>query len=185
MNAVSILKNISPIDIYSSNIAIISSPSREHIVPKIYLNKQMSKDLNNIFICNSLINSQRGILPFNISNHQNNVSKIQLFDGKTGLPICTNANAFVSIKDINMKTKKYFLPPEHSRGPIARTCLYMMNQYPALEVDIVSKVMNHELIINWDNTYPVANWEIIRAHNIYKYGFPMNPFVHKKKSIYL
>lgn len=174
MSAIKIIKEISPIDIYSSLKKDIPCPTKEHIVPNKYLiNSKMSKDLNNLFVCNYKINIERGILPYGKIN-DTKLSNI-ILDGRNGLR--RDFNHDIDNKDLCIKTKNIFYPPPQSRGAIARTCLYMMDQYPVINHIIREKVLKYSILDEWNEEYPVEDWEKIRAINIYLKGYPLNKFI--------
>ena len=160
----------SPVDIYSARVGRIPSPSKEHIIPKKYLSKQAARNPHNIFICTSLVNSLRGSLPFGVINREDKTRLI--IDGATGLeksPVMSKEEHFLCIRN-----KTHWMPPFHARGPIARTCLYMLWMYPEMTRLFPT---HRDLIEEW-STYPVSEWELIRNEKVSQaFGIDPNPFV--------
>ena len=170
MKASKILSNICPYDIYSSNVGVFN-PTREHIVPRTYLPGRFHNDLNNLWVCNSRVNNLRGCMPFgNVSLHS-----ALFIDGRNGniIPI----NKKIRISDLCLRDKTYFLPPPQSRGPIARTCMYMTYVYPELSHILFRSVIDKVTLEMWNDLYPVEDWEKDRAERIVYAGYPKNPFV--------
>lgn len=66
-------------------------------------------------------------------------------------------------------------PPERARGQIARTILYMENAYPS-RYQLSSK--QRRLAEAWDKTYPVDEWECLRATRIAKLQGNVNAIVN-------
>jgi deoxyribonuclease-1 len=55
-------------------------------------------------------------------------------------------------------------PPEHARGKIARTYLYMQTVYPRYNMGVPSEKLKKA----WDKMHPPDAWECIRARRIAK-----------------
>ena len=53
-------------------------------------------------------------------------------------------------------------PPNHARGQIARTYLYMQDSYPQFHMSAEQQ----KLMEKWDSEFPVDTWECIRAKRI-------------------
>ncbi|MGB2079810.1 MAG: endonuclease [Vibrio sp.] len=64
------------------------------------------------------------------------------------------------------------MPPERSRGAIARTYLYMNQKYQFALSSSQKKLMQA-----WDKTYPASSWECERDEKIAKVQGNHNPFV--------
>ncbi len=178
MKAQHILRHISSFDIYSSARFCIPSPTREHVVPSKYLSPTQRRDLNNIFVCTAAMNTLRGTLPYDTTclYHPNTVC----FDGTTGWPL---ESLVWSGPDVCIKNKESFTPPIHSRGAIARSCMYMLEQYPSLGPCILDSVMSESTMRAWDALYPVQKWEVCRSLRIARHGFPLNVFVVQHWSV--
>lgn len=63
---------------------------------------------------------------------------------------------------VNFK-ERTAMPPERARGAIARTYLYMSEQYGLR----LSKAQS-QLMQAWNNQYPVSEWECVRDQRIEK-----------------
>lgn len=175
MCASDFLRFISCQDIYSRRCTVdhFPSPSREHIVPKRWLpTKEAIVNPYNIFICTSLVNSRRGSLRFADENQlNNNATKHIKMDGYTGIVVDRDDDENTCI----IIPKTAFIPPPHARGPIARTCMYMLDQYPIIPGNIISTSLMHQ----WHEEHPVTDWEMERQRRIIHY-FPTvskNPYV--------
>lgn len=69
--------------------------------------------------------------------------------------------SFICDVRVDHKTKT-FHPPAHSRGPIARTYLYMQDTYR-----LSLSVEERELFLKWHFQYPPSEWEKERNLEIY------------------
>lgn len=74
---------------------------------------------------------------------------------------------------VNFKAHKA-MPPEWARGAIARTYLYMSEQY-----GFRLSRQQQQLMQAWDKTYPVDAWECERERRIEKIQGNHNPFVFR------
>ncbi|WP_136798699.1 endonuclease [Desulfosediminicola ganghwensis] len=66
-------------------------------------------------------------------------------------------------------------PPEIARGQIARAYLYMDSAYSRYNMSKSQK----KLMVAWDKTYPVTDWECTRTSRIVQIQGNDNPFVSK------
>ena len=66
------------------------------------------------------------------------------------------------------------MPPDRAKGSIARTYLYMSQEYGFK----LSKQQN-QLMTAWNKLYPVDTWECERERRIFKIQGNHNPFVFK------
>lgn len=180
LSASEILKKVCPIDIYSSRIGNIPSPSREHIVPQKFLHRSHTADLNNIFVCTSAVNTHRGVLSYGVLRGAD--AGVVLLDGRFGCPATEDDDVYAW--DLCLKSKAAFMPPSHSRGAIARTCLYMSEAYPEYRRTIAENVMQTDLLHEWDSIYPIGEWETNRSSLIHSLGFPRNTIVLGKQRIF-
>ena len=171
MKARFLLRHVCEIDIYSSRVKTIVSPTREHIVPCKYLSSFQKNDLNNIFVCTSTINAVRGAMPFIDLNMTDTSNKY--YDGAMGWLYDDHV---LSSPDLCTQSKLGFTPPLHSRGAIARSCMYMIEQYPSLGPIISTNVMTYHTMMMWNALYPVQDWEKRRSRRIALLGYPLNPF---------
>ena len=78
--------------------------------------------------------------------------------------------------DIEIKNKK-IEPSEKIRGDIARTYMYMEQNYPNY-IKYENSIKN--LIIKWDNEDPVDDWECRRAEKIYRIQGNLNQILVKR-----
>lgn len=76
---------------------------------------------------------------------------------------------------VDFKGRKVQPPPGESRGAIARTYLYMQQQY---QLKIASQ--QQRLFEAWNRQYPASNWECERDHRISRVQGNHNPFVQEQ-----
>lgn len=74
---------------------------------------------------------------------------------------------------VNFKQRKV-MPPEQSRGAIARTYLYMSQEY-----EFQLSKQQRQLMTAWDKQHSVSQWECERNERIYQVQGNHNPFVLK------
>ena len=78
--------------------------------------------------------------------------------------------------DIEIQNKKVE-PSEIIRGDIARTYMYMEQNYPKY-ITFNNSIKN--LINKWDKDDPVDDWECLRANKIYKIQRNLNHIIHER-----
>jgi endonuclease I len=175
MRASRILKEVCPLDVYSNRIGEnIWNPTREHVVPRMFLPPMYHNDLNNIWVCNSKVNSIRSAIPYGLVSYHEPDS--YYIDGCTGLLLKQIPHDF-SRQNLCVKNKILFMPPFHSRGAIARTCMYMMDRTPGLYSVIPRRVIDIRVLTMWHYMYPVTEWEVERSKRIAELGYPVNNYV--------
>ena len=76
--------------------------------------------------------------------------------------------------DIEIQSKKVE-PSEKIRGDVARTYMYMEQNYPKY-INFNNSIKN--LINKWDKDDPVDDWERLRADKIYKIQGNLNHIIH-------
>ncbi|WP_117233760.1 deoxyribonuclease I [Vibrio maerlii] len=74
---------------------------------------------------------------------------------------------------VNFKGRRA-MPPERARGAVARTYLYMSDEYGFKLSKQQTQLMNA-----WNNQYPVTEWECTRNDRIAKVQDNHNPFVYQ------
>ncbi len=74
---------------------------------------------------------------------------------------------------VNFKDRRA-MPPERARGAVARTYLYMSDEYGFKLSKQQTQLMNA-----WNNQYPVTDWECTRDERIAKVQDNHNPFVYQ------
>ena len=71
-------------------------------------------------------------------------------------------------------TQKFYIPCNYSRGTIARTLAYMKYTYPLLNL---SNVIEHDVLILWNELYPPTELELRKNNIIFKYQGNKNIFI--------
>jgi deoxyribonuclease-1 len=163
---------LTPLTIYGTQYNVYNISNRnnyniEHIVPKSKIkNKNAISDLHLLFIANSKINSLRSNFIF-LDEKEIYSKKILYFD-KNGFII--NKSSYYGIVSFE---KKFFIPPFHSRGIIARSLLYYKNEYN----QNISNIINENILYEWNNKYGVTKKEIERNIQIYNLQGNKNIFI--------
>ena len=75
---------------------------------------------------------------------------------------------------------KYYSPCNYSRGIIARSLVYMKYTYPLLNL---SNVIEHDVLILWNELYPPTEVELRKNNIIYKYQGNKNIFIEDSKML--
>ena len=78
--------------------------------------------------------------------------------------------------DIEIRNKKVE-PAEKIRGNVARTYMYMKQNYPKY-INFNNSIKN--LINKWDKDDPVDHWECLRANKIFKIQGNLNHIIHER-----
>jgi endonuclease I len=74
----------------------------------------------------------------------------------------------------------YYSPCNYSRGIIARSLAYMKYTYPLLNL---SNVIEHDVLILWNELYPPTEVELKKNNIIYKYQGNKNIFIEDSKML--
>ncbi len=115
--------------------------------------KKMASDLHNLYPAIGEVNGDR-------SNY-----RYQPWNDKTG------ANYGQCPIKIDFKNKRAD-PPEATRGAIARTYLYMAEQYKISLSEAQMKLMQ-----GWNKMYPPTKWQCLRNQEIGKIQGNLNPYI--------
>jgi hypothetical protein len=75
-------------------------------------------------------------------------------------------------------SQKFYVPCNYSRGIIARSLAYMKYTYPLLNL---SNVIEHDVLILWNELYPPTELELKKNNIIFKYQGNKNIFIEDSK----
>jgi len=142
-----------------------SDPNTEHTFAQSWFGttdaSKKKADLHHLFPTNSVVNSSRGNLPFDVVT---NVG--------TTFP---SFNGYVSKRGTNAAGKTVFEPADQHKGDLARALLYFSVRYNmSLSIDGVDMLPT---LITWNSADPVDTKESTRNANIYSFMGNRNPFV--------
>lgn len=158
----SFLRHICPVDVYRPRVppSTLLAPSIEHVVPQKWMrNKKDRNDAINLFVCSAPLNHARGCK--RLGSIPTNEATRRAIDATTGC----DAGPVVGLSagpDYCVVMNGCFEPPLRSRGPLARTCLDVMDKYPHMRSVIYAEVMRPETLREW-LLYPTEPWEVARA----------------------
>ena len=79
-------------------------------------------------------------------------------------------------------SERIYIPCNYSRGIIARALVYMKHTYPLLNL---SKVIDYNVLILWNELYPPTEYEILKNNIIFKYQGNKNIFIEDYKKLEL
>lgn len=116
--------------------------------------RHMQSDMYNLFPAIGSVNAARG-----------NKQYSELDDAAIGFGSCP----------AKMEGNR-FEPPDHAKGALARTALYMEASYPHYRLSR----QQTRLFQAWDRQFPVDEWECIRAARIEKLQGNANDFVKSR-----
>lgn len=114
----------------------------------------MMNDMHHLYLANQNINSIRKNYKFrDISNENKNIKYIDIKDRKT------NENNYYC--KINEKYES-FEPPEHSKGIIIRSIIYLLFRYPELTIDKLSTKIPNNKYLEWFYNNKVEYNELLK-----------------------
>ncbi len=166
---------ITPVTIYGIKYNPFTSNNKnyniEHIVPRSkIIDKNAINDLHLLFLANSKINSFRSNFIFLDEKDSYFHKKYILYFDIYGNILHNSSSSFYGA--VSFK-KKFFIPPFHSRGIIARSLLYYKNEYN----ENISNIINENLLYEWNDKYGITKDEIKRNNEIYSLQGNKNLFI--------
>ena len=146
----------------------------EHIVPQS-LDKRVNCDLHLLFISHAMLNRVRNNYAFDEDRPKYKVTYIYEKSGyryaysyqKHG-----NERPYCGFD----KYHQVFIPPEESKGIIARSLLYYQEQYQNERA--LSKMIYLPLLHRWNVMYPLGEAEYKRHQQIIEIQGKINPFIY-------
>ncbi|GIQ88977.1 endonuclease I [Kipferlia bialata] len=75
-----------------------------------------------------------------------------------------------------VKKGKAWEPHVESRGTVARAVLYFYTMYPQY-IDDMGRVGDVNTFIQWNEDYPVSDWDVARNDNAEQWQGNRNPYV--------
>lgn len=161
------------------NIKSKGNNSLEHIVPQSIFkdNKNISKDLHNILIYPSKVNTHRSNYKYISDPKFYEDSKIINNNGDiVKYENILNDNFF-----IKSNKNKVFYPKKQYRGEISRAAIYFCHTYPEYRDEIFDKVIDPYTMLSWHHEYPISNFERYKSLEIEKLQGNINIFVNDPK----
>lgn len=119
--------------------------SREHVLPKSLFPRVITSDPDNIIPMPTKLNNARGNRPFT-----NKWQDGYLVHGCVGCPhvgFCRGASVI---------GENGVVPPDAYKGPIARSVLKMIENYPKFSEKISDEVLDYDTAIEWDRRHPMT-----------------------------
>ena len=105
--------------------------------------------------------------------------KINVWDLNNLLLVDKQLNNFRSISKFdtcNRRNKSFCPPYGESKGVVARVCAHMLYTYPTIDSKLV---IDKEVLLEWNERYPVTDIEKYRNEKIYYYQGTYNEFIDK------
>lgn len=122
--------------------------SREHVIPKSILPRNITSDPRNILPLPKHLNNARSNLPY--TNEWKDGYLVRCSN-------CPNPGFCSGSMIINPSGAN---PPDAWKGPIARSVLYSVARYPHISDTVNDKVLNLKIALEWDKKFPLSNAEI-------------------------
>jgi deoxyribonuclease-1 len=149
----------------------------EHIVPQSFDSK-VNCDLHMIFMCNRQLNHIRSNYVF--------IDDLYIKDKKMRNHFIYIIHENGTYYTVMQKRRDYycgfsnyfgfFLPPEKSKGIIARSLLYYKDKYK--NDDVLRKIIDINLLLEWNRKYQVCEMEYKRNEEIFRIQKNRNPFIY-------
>jgi len=177
-------------DVYQDDIHLISktitnlkykkykkynSLTAEHIFPQSYtkLHKKAKFDMHNIFLTQSLLNSNRSNYKFSDENKEL-IDDLYLLDYNNLLDYNKNLE-YNHLLNYKNNKKKIFVPYTNSRGLIARSIAYMDLTYENIDI---KNVIDIDTLLKWNFEYPPSLLEKEQNKIIKNYQGNFNIFIN-------
>ncbi len=166
--------NLLPLSIYKKfDILHKNKYNVEHIIPQS-LDKSVNSDLHILFLSHNVINSLRNNYRFVdfVKYDDLYFEYIYIKNNQVFVTNCCNNIPYYAA--FNHK-KRLFVPPNESKGIIARSLLYYQNKYK--KYGICNKMISEDLMYKWNDLYKVYEDEYLRNLQIEKFQNNRNPFI--------
>jgi endonuclease I len=124
--------------------------TREHVIPKsIISNRRITEDPRNIIP-----------MPRKLNNHRSNRPYTTRWTDGYLVYACDNCPHPGFCRGSMVLSEHGAHPPDILKGPIARSVLYTIDQYPQYARDITMKVLTYKTAMLWNDIYPMSKPEI-------------------------
>ena len=166
-------------DIY--NVKEKGNITLEHIIPQSMFkdNKNISKDLHNIILYPSKVNSHRSNFKYISNSNFYEDSKIINGNGD----IIKYEDKIGDKYFIKSSKNKFFYPKEQYRGEISRAAVYFCYNYPNYTNTVFNKVIDPYTILTWHHEYPTTNFEKYKSIEIEKIQGNKNIFIDNPEKV--
>ncbi len=168
--------NLLPLSIYKKYDNVNKNVyNAEHIVPQSF-DKAVNSDLHILFLSHNVINSLRNNYRFVDFIKYDDAYFTYIYIKNNQIIIshnkCKNMDYYAAF---NHK-KRIFVPPNESKGIIARSLLYYNLIYK--KYGICNKVISEDLMYKWNEMYKVNEEEYLRNLQIREFQNNLNPFIY-------
>ncbi|MFJ7682306.1 endonuclease I family protein [Peribacillus butanolivorans] len=149
------------LETYKRHIEHNNKLNCEHVVPQSWFQKKepMRGDLHHLFACDPPCNSMRSNYPYH---------DFPDYEGE------------VQIEGVRLqcgKEEENLFEPEYAKGTVARATLYFLLRYPNKISNDRERAINIELLLKWNEEYPVSVYEKHRNHSIQEIQGNRNPLI--------
>lgn len=151
----------------------------EHIIPQSTFknNSIISKDLHNIILYPSKVNSHRSNYKYISDPTFYEDSKILCGEGN----VIKYENPIGDKYFIKSSRNRLFYPKEQYRGEISRAAIYFCYTYPNYTSEIFNNVIDPYTMLFWHHEYRATNFEKYKSLEIEKIQGNKNIFVENPK----
>ncbi len=169
-------KNLIPLSIYKKYDKLNKNTYNvEHIIPQSF-DKTVNSDLHMLFLSDNVINSLRNNYRFVDFNNYDDSYFTYIYIKNNQIIISHNKSKNMDYYVAFNHKKHLFVPPNESKGIIARSLLYYNLIYK--KYGICNKVISEDLMYKWNNLYKVSESEYLRNLQIQKFQNNLNPFIY-------
>ncbi len=168
--------NLLPLSIYKKYDNVNKkSFNAEHIVPQSF-DMNVNSDLHMLFLSHNVINSLRNNYRFVdfIKYDDTYFEYIYIQNNQIFVSNCIHKN-MIFYAAFNYK-KRLFVPPNESKGIIARSLLYYRATYK--KYGICDKIIHEDLMNKWNDLYKVNENEYLRNLQIEQFQENKNQFIY-------
>lgn len=121
----------------------------EHVIPKSLIKEH--DDILNLILLPDRLNNARSNYPYIHNNTMNGTIKI--------INPCYNKKCNCSMTG-KLVSNKFFIPADFWKGQISRSVLNMKNKYPYHTELIHKRVLDLNVALEWNETFPITNEEM-------------------------
>ncbi len=170
--------NLLPLSIYKKFEYINKDTYNvEHIIPQSF-DKSVNSDLHMIFLAHNVINSLRNNYRFVDFIKYDDIYFQYIYIKNNEILVSNHMYKNMDYYAAFNHKKKVFVPPNESKGIIARSLLYYSKQYGNNKYNILNKVISEDLMHKWHNLYKVNEAEYVRNLQIREFQNNSNQFIY-------
>lgn len=165
-----VMSQLQPLIIYGTNVNQINQYNIEHIVPQS-MDRKVNCDLHMIFMSDREINRIRSNYRF-VNMDQRRIYNYISYDRGSYYLSKNKSNYYCAFSN----QYRLFVPPENSKGLIARSLLYYQDTYK--NESVLNKIIDTRLLLKWHHSYQVTLMEYERNEEIFDIQKNRNSYIY-------